>query len=400
MFGRHARLPVDMLFGTDPDKRCAKGPLQYVKDLRNRLQFAFEVAKENAEKASIRNKGYYDQKARAATLEPGDRVLVRNVGIQGKHKIADRWKPGVYVVDRQQGDLPVYVVQLEDVDGPVKTYHRNMLLPIGTLPLDVEEPERVQHPRRPRTRSRARPQRPAAPDDTTSDDETDWCAVLDAPAQRTLNPDAPAFEPHEDAPNNNHTDDVLTLTGVPSSQDNIATVAPTPMEPTEVASDSVAYEPESLPDINPVFPDYVSDTEAPSDPDAAVQPDAEADDRGDTTQQIQPELDPTVPDDVDPDGIAAQTEAEPDPVEPLDVPTQPDVDPAAQIQPDPPVEPADAATPIQPEVDQVDSEDATEGEPRRSQRERRPPKRFVWDPYGVTYSKVINCLGSHVSYFP
>ena len=37
-------------------------------------------------------KRYYDAAVRENKLEVGDRVLVRAVGFQGKHKIADRWE--------------------------------------------------------------------------------------------------------------------------------------------------------------------------------------------------------------------------------------------------------------------------------------------------------------------
>ena len=49
-------------------------------------------------KAGEANKAWYSKKVRGATLQPGDQVLVRQVGFQGKHKIADRWEEDVYVV--------------------------------------------------------------------------------------------------------------------------------------------------------------------------------------------------------------------------------------------------------------------------------------------------------------
>ena len=68
------------------------------------------------------------------SLRPGDRVLVRNVGLQGKQKLADRWAKDVYRVCKKVGqDLPVYVVKPES-GGKEKTLHRNMLLPLQSLP--------------------------------------------------------------------------------------------------------------------------------------------------------------------------------------------------------------------------------------------------------------------------
>ena len=38
-------------------------------------------------------------------------MLVRNVGIRGKHKLADRWEHKPYIVkDKPNPDIPVYVV--------------------------------------------------------------------------------------------------------------------------------------------------------------------------------------------------------------------------------------------------------------------------------------------------
>ena len=45
-------------------------------------------------------------------MQPGDRVLARNVGVRGKRKIADRREKDVYlVVDQPNKDIPVYIVK-------------------------------------------------------------------------------------------------------------------------------------------------------------------------------------------------------------------------------------------------------------------------------------------------
>ncbi|XP_046571296.1 uncharacterized protein LOC124279514 [Haliotis rubra] len=251
MFGRHARLPVDMVFGTDPDSRTSKGPQQYVKDLRDRLQFAFQVARENAKKSAIRNKGYYDRKAHAAALEPDDRVLVRNIGVKGKHKIADRWKSGVYIVERHQGELPVYVVRPENGDGPSKTYHRNLLLPVGSLPLDMDEPERNQCHRQPVTRSRALNHQP---EDTleSSEDELHTVNVwypqpdtIEAVPTSSLNPEARPFEPQEQAlPYTQPTvEEVPAIQVVPGMQNEATTAGPLTWEMVAVEAEAAPSEP-------------------------------------------------------------------------------------------------------------------------------------------------------------
>ena len=82
-----------------------------------------------------KNKARFDKKVRAAELLEGDRVLVRNVNIRGKHKLADRWEQKIHVVVRRINDSPVYVVKPEAGEGPQRTLHRDLLLPCGFLPV-------------------------------------------------------------------------------------------------------------------------------------------------------------------------------------------------------------------------------------------------------------------------
>ena len=168
MFGRHARLPIDVVFGTDPDAARLKTPSTYVKDLRERLKFAYDVAQKNIKRSNLKNQQQYNKRAHAIALEENDRVLVRNVNIRGKHKIADKWEEAVYIVKRCMPGTATYVVQDEDGKGPQRTLHRNLLLPIGELMLPSEETE-VKKPRRVKTRSSPNIHHES---DVSSDEET------------------------------------------------------------------------------------------------------------------------------------------------------------------------------------------------------------------------------------
>ena len=89
-------------------------------------------------------------RARAGTIEVGDRVLVRILARAGKQKLADSWERDPYVVLEQPNhDIPVFVVQLENGKGPDRrTLHHNHLLSVTTLPmLPQKEPPKVM-PRR------------------------------------------------------------------------------------------------------------------------------------------------------------------------------------------------------------------------------------------------------------
>lgn len=78
-------------------------------------------------------------------------MLVRNVRLRGKNKLADRWESTVYVVQKRAGNLPVYTVCPEGQDGPTRTLHQDLLLPCGFLSEIEEEPVNPKTPKR-RTR--------------------------------------------------------------------------------------------------------------------------------------------------------------------------------------------------------------------------------------------------------
>jgi hypothetical protein len=51
-------------------------------------------------------------------LQVGDRVLVKVVAFDGKHKIADRWEDHPYIIMEQPNqDIPVFKVKREDGHG-------------------------------------------------------------------------------------------------------------------------------------------------------------------------------------------------------------------------------------------------------------------------------------------
>ena len=96
---------------------------EYVKKLRQRLNFPYQKASRAARTSAAHHKSNYDLKAISSILEPGDCVLVRNEGICGKHKFADRWEHKPLIVeDRPNPDIPVYVVQEESSSKKPRIY--------------------------------------------------------------------------------------------------------------------------------------------------------------------------------------------------------------------------------------------------------------------------------------
>lgn len=96
-----------------------------MQNLRSRLEESYQVPSKNATKSAERNKARFDQRVKPSTLEEGDRVLVQNVRLRGKHKLEDKWEKDIYVVVKRAGDLPVYTVRPEtDSSGKTRTLHR------------------------------------------------------------------------------------------------------------------------------------------------------------------------------------------------------------------------------------------------------------------------------------
>ena len=133
MFGRQPRLPVDLAFGLPVSEKTSTSHSQYVEKLKSHLEGSYKIATENAAKVMGRNKLRFDKQVTASDLSVGDRVLVRNVRLRGKHKLADRWESDVYIVQKKAGTLPVYTVKPETKDRPIRTLHRDLLLPCGYL---------------------------------------------------------------------------------------------------------------------------------------------------------------------------------------------------------------------------------------------------------------------------
>ena len=87
MFGREPKLPVDVVFGLSRPQDDDKCTTKYISRMRQRLQEAFQQAQTAMKNSQQRQKTNYDLRARAATLSVGDRVLVKVVAYDGKHKI-------------------------------------------------------------------------------------------------------------------------------------------------------------------------------------------------------------------------------------------------------------------------------------------------------------------------
>ena len=132
LFGRKARMPVDYLFPTLRDLPHQTKMEVSVAAMQKRLKEAFAVARHLTSQEAAKQWCYYDRKAGAVALQPGDVVMVHTDGFVGKWKVKDRWEDGSFIVESQLEDWPVYKVRCLTADAKQKPkyriLHRNRLL--------------------------------------------------------------------------------------------------------------------------------------------------------------------------------------------------------------------------------------------------------------------------------
>ena len=76
MFGCHPRFAVDAFLGLTPDALSSTSKTENVRKLKERLDFAYIKAAEEAKRSAAVHKQRYDAKVRNSVLKPGDLVLV------------------------------------------------------------------------------------------------------------------------------------------------------------------------------------------------------------------------------------------------------------------------------------------------------------------------------------
>lgn len=139
MFGREARLLIDLLFRTE-EQNQPENLNAYIKSLKSKLEQSYNLAKKSIQFSQEKQKKNYDIKARGAIIQPGDKVLVKIVAFDGPHKLSDKWEEDPYIVISQP-NIPVYIVKKENNFSKSRTLHRNLLLPIRHVDLQEEKPK-------------------------------------------------------------------------------------------------------------------------------------------------------------------------------------------------------------------------------------------------------------------
>jgi len=123
IFGREPRLPIDWLLPGSDDADVELG--DWVADYLENLRSIWTLANQNLRQRDVERKQWYDRKLSGSIFNAGQRVLVRNLHLKGRHKIQDNWMGTIYIVtDRLNEEGSVYTVVPEDGSGEAKVLHR------------------------------------------------------------------------------------------------------------------------------------------------------------------------------------------------------------------------------------------------------------------------------------
>lgn len=99
------------------------------------MDYCNTLTMKHMEAAASTRKNYYNKSKKGLSVNVHIcrrryNVLVKNVGLKGKHKLADKWKNDLHIVsEKLDSSMLVYSVQ-PDKGGPRKTLYLDLLLPV------------------------------------------------------------------------------------------------------------------------------------------------------------------------------------------------------------------------------------------------------------------------------
>ena len=126
MFGREARLPIDLLLGQDED--IDDSPSDWLAAHQTRLRDAYQRAGEYLHLQAKKRQEHHSETEYDIPIQEGQLVYLRN-HVRGRNKIQDAWNSTPYkVVAVPTDDLgSVYTVEPVDNPGQTKKIHRTNL---------------------------------------------------------------------------------------------------------------------------------------------------------------------------------------------------------------------------------------------------------------------------------
>ncbi|VEL25429.1 unnamed protein product [Protopolystoma xenopodis] len=178
LFGRPGQEVAEMNLGplSEESPRTVDS---WVQEHQDKLRTVYRLVNEKLQQLTTRD----HQPVQTAPLTPGDRVLVR--AKRPTDKLDDRWEAQPYIVKRQvYPEGPVYDLQKENSNGPIRRLHRNMLRPCLSESCPTTD------------NSRDVQQRPSKPPR-----DVGWCVITTFPSQTSESP-APNGAAAEATPEN------------------------------------------------------------------------------------------------------------------------------------------------------------------------------------------------------
>ena len=131
MFGQTPKIPLDIEMGVTLMGQGDMSYQNYVKKVKARLKWAYQIAQENNQKESEHHKKYYDKRVRCLSLKPDDLVLVHVKAPSGDHKIADKGRNFTSSAQLTSWSTSFWVQPVDAVgDENIKVLHRNILFPV------------------------------------------------------------------------------------------------------------------------------------------------------------------------------------------------------------------------------------------------------------------------------
>ena len=102
MFGRQARLQLDVMYETSPPSPANASPGEYAVALQKQLRTAYDLVREKASKAHLRQKQLYNQKVHGQPHKLGDLVWLHSaVAKKGpRSKLQHQWTGPFKVVKK------------------------------------------------------------------------------------------------------------------------------------------------------------------------------------------------------------------------------------------------------------------------------------------------------------
>ena len=125
MFGREARLPIDIMYGSCPQEVAS--PSTYAAQLKSSLQQAFTQVRDNMSAAHNRQKEHYDRHIHGKPFQQGDLVWLHNNAVPSgqSRKLHCPWS-GPYIVLKQLTDC-TYQIKRTGASSRPQIVHFNRL---------------------------------------------------------------------------------------------------------------------------------------------------------------------------------------------------------------------------------------------------------------------------------